>query len=86
MELEPGVSPAEQEEHAGNSPADITRGAIYSYYRDGMENTGGLKVKWTVRVVSGPDAAQVDARQAEVIREILQWAHRHHKLPPPATT
>ena len=51
-----------------------------------MENAGGLKVKWSVRVVSGPDAAAVDARQAEVIREILQWAHRHHKLSPPATT
>jgi hypothetical protein len=77
--------PDEQEEHAGNSPADITRGAIYSYYRDGIENAGGLKVKWSVRVVTGPDAAQVDARQAEVIREILQWAQRHNRLPPATT-
>ena len=54
MGTEPGSLPAEQEEHAGNSPADITRGAIYSYYRDGIENVGGLKVKWSVRVVHGP--------------------------------
>jgi hypothetical protein len=65
-----------------NLPVDIPRGAIYSYYRDDMENVGGLKVKWTVRVVAGPDADEIDARQAETIREVLQWAQRHHKLPP----
>jgi hypothetical protein len=85
VEIEPGNLSAEQEEHTGNSPADITRGAIYSYYRDGMENAGGLKVKWAVRVVTGPDAAAVDARQAEAIREILQWAQRHNRLPPATT-
>jgi hypothetical protein len=47
-----------------------------------MENVGGLKIKWTVRVVSGPDAARVDARLAEAIREILRWAHQHNLLPP----
>ena len=82
METTPQKDPDGGKEQASNSPADIPRGAIYSYYRDGMENTGGLKVKWTVRVVDGPDAAQVDARQAEAIKEILQWAHRHHRLPP----
>ena len=50
-----------------------------------MENTGGLKVKWKIRVVTGPDAAAVDARQAEAIREILQWAtpaqHPQHDRP-----
>jgi len=42
-----------------------------------MENVGGLKVKWTVRVVDGPEAAQVDARQAEAIREALEWIRKH---------
>jgi hypothetical protein len=77
--------PGEQEEHVSNSPADIQRGAIYSYYRDGTGNAGGLKVKWTVRVVTGPDAEAIDARQAEVIREILQWAQRHNRLRPATT-
>lgn len=74
--------PDDGKEHTSNSPADIPRSAIYSYYRDGMENVGGLKIKWTVRVVSGPDAARVDARLAEAIREILRWAHQHKRLPP----
>ena len=85
METEPGTDEAGRKEHAGNLPADITRGAIYSYYRDGIENTGGLKIKWTIRVVTGPDAAQVDARQAEVIKELLTWAQRHNRLPKATT-
>jgi hypothetical protein len=75
--------PESTEESPTILPADIPRGAIYSYYRDDMENAGGLKVKWTIRVVTGPDAAPVDARQADAIREALTWAQRHHKLPPP---
>lgn len=82
MENTPQKDPDDRKEHASNSPADIPRGTIYSYYRDGMENVGGLKIKWSVRVVSGPDAARVDARQAEAIKEILRWAHQHHLLPP----
>lgn len=85
MEQELGGLPEDQEEQSGKLPADITRGAIYSYYRDGMESAGGLKVKWSVRVVDGPDASAVDARQAEAIREILQWAQRHHRIPPATT-
>jgi hypothetical protein len=77
MESVPQNDPDARKEHARNLPVDIPRGTIYSYYRDGMENVGGLKVKWTVRVVDGPEAAQVDARQAEAIREALEWIRRH---------
>ena len=77
MNNQPRERPGEQEKQASNLPADIPRGAIYSYYRDGMDNVGGLKVKWTVRVVAGPEAAAVDARQAEAIREALEWIRRH---------
>jgi hypothetical protein len=85
VETAPHKDPDDRKKRTGNSPADISRGAIYSYYRDGMENVGGLKIKCAVRVVDGPDAAQVDARQAEAIKEILQWAHQHHRLPPAQT-
>jgi hypothetical protein len=39
-----------------------------------MESTGGLKVKWKIRVATGPEAARPDARQAAAIRELLIWA------------
>ena len=43
-----------------------------------MGNVGGLKVKWTIRVGTGP-AARRDARKAEAIREALEWIRKHGK-------
>ena len=48
-----------------------------SYYRDDTEKAGGLKVKWKIRVATGPEAARLDARQAQAIRELLIWATQH---------
>ncbi|HCU96697.1 MAG TPA: hypothetical protein DHU96_29855 [Actinobacteria bacterium] len=50
---------------------------ICSYNSDGSKTPGGLKVRWKIRVASGPEAALWDARQAKAIKELLQWAqHR----------
>ena len=65
------------EKHSLNLPADKPEQAIFSYYRDGMRNVGGLKVKWTIRVISGPAAARWDTRQAEALREALEWIRKH---------
>jgi hypothetical protein len=62
------------EEHAGNSPADIPDSAIYAYNMDDSKTSGGLKVRWKVRVITGPAAAAYDARQNAAIRELLSWA------------
>ncbi|MGH3273744.1 MAG: hypothetical protein ACRDNZ_05380 [Streptosporangiaceae bacterium] len=69
----------EQEEHAGNSLSAIPDDAYLSYYRDDMENTGGLKVKWKIRVAAGPEAARLDARQTQAIRELLIWATQQRR-------
>ncbi|HEX9353535.1 MAG TPA: hypothetical protein VF933_06930, partial [Streptosporangiaceae bacterium] len=58
------------EEHAGNPAIAIPDDGFLSYYRDDMENAGGLKVKWKIRVATGPEAARLDARQAAAIREL----------------
>jgi hypothetical protein len=51
--------------------------SIFSYYRDKIENAGGLIVKFTIRVADGPEAQRLDARQNTAIRELLAWAaHR----------
>ena len=68
-----------QEEQAGNSPVTIPEDAYLSYYRDDMENAGGLKVKWKIRVAAGPEAARLDARQAAAIRELLIWATQQQR-------
>jgi hypothetical protein len=67
------------EEQAGNSPVDIPVNALFSYYRDDNKNTGGMQVKWTVRVAAGAEAARLDDRQNHAIRELLQWAHQHRR-------
>jgi hypothetical protein len=41
---------------------------------DDSKTPGGLKVRWKVRVITGPAAAGYDARQNAAIRELLAWA------------
>jgi hypothetical protein len=64
-------------EFASNSPETIPESTIYAYNLDDTKTPGGLKVRWKVRVVTGPAAARYDARQNQAIRELLQWASRH---------
>ena len=70
-----------QPEIARNYPpellATIPNGTIFAYNLDENNTPGGMKVRWKIRVATGPEAARVDARQAEAIKELLQWAHRH---------
>jgi hypothetical protein len=74
----------DQEEHSEESGPEwlnsIPNGTIFAYNLDNSKTPGGLKVRWKIRVVSGPEAARWDERQAEAIKELLQWATRH----PPA--
>jgi hypothetical protein len=74
MTAVPGNGERKGEEHVGNSPADIPDSAIYTYNMDDSKTPGGLKVRWKVRVITGPAAVQYDARQNAAIRELLQWA------------
>jgi hypothetical protein len=77
MSTAPGNSRREYEEHTSNSPAPIPDSTIYSYNMDDSKTPGGLKVRWKVRVITGPAAAGYDARQNAAIRELLQWACQH---------
>ena len=84
MTAEPGKPQESAEEHSRNSPETIPNGTIYSYNVDDSKTPGGIKVRWKVRVVTGPQAARYDARQAEAIKEALTWAVKHqHQLRSP---
>src|ERR1700722_7518943 len=67
------------ERHAGNSTGIISETGIFSYYRDDNPETEGLKIKWTIRVADGEQAARLDARQSRALRELLQWALDHYQ-------
>jgi len=73
----PGNGGEKSEEHAGNSLDTILNGSVFSYNLDDSKTPGGLKVRYKIRVVTGPEADRYDARQSEAIREILRWARRH---------
>jgi hypothetical protein len=77
MSAEQGKPPESRKEHASNSPDTIPESTIYSYNLDDTKTPGGLKVRWKVRVVTGPAAARYDNRQNQAIRELLTWAARH---------
>jgi hypothetical protein len=79
MEPAPGNGPHKSEEHSGNSPVPIPDSTIYIYNMDDSKTPGGLKVRWKVRVITGPAAAGYDARQNAAIRELLSWACQHQR-------
>jgi hypothetical protein len=69
------------EKQPGNSPEAIPSGTVFAYNLDEKKTPGGLKVRWKIRVATGPEATRAEARQAEAIRELLQWARQQ----PPRT-
>jgi hypothetical protein len=79
MEPAPENDHEEDKEHTDNLPLTIPGGTIYSYNLDNNKTPGGIKVRWKIRVVTGPEAARYDARQAEAIMEALRWTARHQR-------
>ena len=75
MELSPENTEKQSGKTAANSLSPITIPAICVYNLDDSKTPGGIKVRWKVRIVTGQRARRCDARQAEAIRELLQWAH-----------
>jgi len=49
---------------------------IISYNFTEGERPGGMKIRAKIRIVSGKQAEAVNAAQAEVIRELLQWVRQ----------
>ena len=41
-----------------------------------------MKVRFKIRVETGKKAAEIDARQAEAIRELLEWSRQHRTRQP----
>ena len=75
-----GCEPRKAEEQAGNSPGNIKGSCIIGYNLREEERPAGIMVRWKWRVETGRKAQVLDARQAEVIRRILQWQYdRKHE-------
>jgi hypothetical protein len=78
MDPERGKPQEQGKEHPSNSWDSIPESTSYASNLDDTKTPGGLKVRWKVRVVTGP-AARYDGRQNQAIRELLQRASRHQR-------
>ena len=61
-------------------PGMVNGPRVISYNLSEGERPGGIKVRYKIRIATGKRAREIDARQARVIMEVLQWS-RQHKHP-----
>jgi hypothetical protein len=73
----------DQGEHEISSGRKIDGKRIISYNLREGKRPGGMKTRYKISIVTGPRAKEIDARQAQVIREVLEWSrqHRQHREP-----
>ncbi len=65
--------------HDDNAPKNMPEPGIIAYNLKEEERPGGLKVRYKVTVVTGAKARELDPRQAEAIRRLLEWAQRRQQ-------
>jgi hypothetical protein len=62
----------------GNAPSPIPESAEIAYNLREGERPDGLKVRFKIKIATGKEARELDARQAEAIRRLLQWTQQNH--------
>ena len=71
--------------NTGNSPENgqnnTAKGRVISYNVSEDQRPGGIKVRFKIRIATGKRAKQIDARQAKVIMEVLQWQRQQKQQP-----
>ena len=70
---------SEQGKQPDNPDGIIDWGRVISYNLIEGERPGEMKVRYKIQIVSGPRAKAIDARQAQVIREVLEWSRQHRQ-------
>ena len=76
--IEPGKG---QVNHRDDTPGMAANGRVISYNVSEDQRPGGIKVRFKIRIATGKRAKQIDARQAKVIMEVLQWQRQQHPRP-----
>lgn len=67
-------------EHDHEKPSVIApNGRVISYNVEKGERPDGIKVRFKIRIATGKRAQIIDARQAAVIMEVLQWQRQHNQ-------
>jgi hypothetical protein len=79
--MELGKPGEDTKKHAGNSSGIADNGRVISYNVPEGERPSGIKVRFKIRIATGKRAAEIDARQAKVIMEVLRWQRQHKPRP-----
>jgi hypothetical protein len=77
----PGERENAQQIHNRNTPPYIPESGVVAYNLREGERPDGLKVRFKITIATGPEARELDARQAEAIRRLLQWAQQNQHSP-----
>ena len=62
------------------APGIAPNGRVISYNVEEGERPDGIRVRFKIRIATGKRAQLIDARQAAVIMEVLQWQRQHRHL------
>jgi hypothetical protein len=80
-EMVPETSAENGRKYAGNSPGMAANGCMISYNVTEGDRPDGIKIRFKIRIATGKRAREIDARQAKVIMEVLQWQRQHRTRP-----
>jgi hypothetical protein len=73
---------AEKEgKHDDNSAPSIPESGIVAYNLGEGKRPDGVKVRFKIHIETGQKARELDARQAEAIWRLLQWAQQNQHPP-----
>jgi hypothetical protein len=64
-----------------NAPLPIPESGEIAYNLREGERPAGLKVRFKIKIATGAEARELDARQAEAIRRLLKWAQQNQQQP-----
>ena len=64
---------------ADDSLSISPNGRVISYNVPEGNRPGGIKVRFKIRIATGKRAQIVDARQAAIIMEVLQWQRQRNQ-------
>jgi hypothetical protein len=77
-----GTERAENQNNGRHNPGQVFSNVrVISYNLSKGERPGGIKVRYKIRIATGKRAREIDARQAQVIMEVLQWSRQHPPRP-----
>jgi hypothetical protein len=62
-------------------PEAIPESGMVAYNLREGERPGGMKVRYKIKIETEQKARELDEQQAEVIRELLKWAHQYRAQP-----